>query len=153
RTPIGKFLGAFSDLSAADLGVSVVKSLLASAALPPATVDELIFGNARQAGGGPNVARQISVRAGIPVEVPAWTVNMACGSGLKALDLAADSIRAGRADVVVAGGTESMTRLPFMLPDFRRGYRLGHAPVVDGMYRDGFLCPLSNMVMGETAEK
>jgi acetyl-CoA C-acetyltransferase len=152
RTPIGKFLGAFSDLSAADLGVSVVKSLLASARLQPGSVGELIFGNARQAGGGPNVARQVSVRSGIPVEVPAWTVNMACGSGLKALHLAVEAIECGRVDVAIAGGTESMTRLPFMLPDFRRGYRLGHAPVVDGMYRDGFLCPLSNMVMGETAE-
>jgi acetyl-CoA C-acetyltransferase len=153
RTPIGKFLGAFADLSAADLGTSVVKSLLASAKLEPSAVGEVIFGNARQAGGGPNVARQISVRAGIPVESPAWTVNMACGSGLKALHLAVDSVRSGRVEVAVAGGTESMSRLPFMLPEFRRGYRLGHAPVVDGMYRDGFLCPLSNMLMGETAEK
>ena len=153
RTPIGKFLGAFSDMTAADLGVAVVGSLLERARLDPRQVGELIFGNARQAGGGPNVARQISVRAGLPVEVPAWTVNMACGSGLKALNLAVDSIEAGRVDVAIAGGTESMSRLPFMLPDFRRGYRLGHAPVVDGMYRDGFQCPLANMVMGETAEK
>jgi acetyl-CoA C-acetyltransferase len=95
----------------------------------------------------------VSVRAGIPESVPAYTVNMACGSGLKSLDLAADAIRLGRADVIVAGGTESMSGLPFFLPKFRTGYRLGHAPVVDAMYKDGFVCPLADMVMGETAEK
>jgi acetyl-CoA C-acetyltransferase len=153
RTPIGKFLGAFADLSAADLGVSVVRSLLEAARVDPAQVDELIFGNARQAGGGPNVARQIAVRSGLPVETPAWTVNMACGSGLKALLSAAEDVRSGRCSVAIAGGTESMSRLPFLLPEMRRGYRLGHAPLVDGMYQDGFLCPLSKLVMGETAEK
>ena len=153
RTPIGRFLGAFADLSAADLGTSVVESLLARSGLPAADVDQLIFGNGRQAGGGPNVARQVSVRAGIPVTKPAWTLNMACGSGLKAIELAAEAIALGRAKVVVAGGTESMSGLPFFLPKMRRGYRLGHAPLVDGMYKDGFVCPLADMVMGETAEK
>ncbi|MCC6407608.1 MAG: thiolase family protein [Planctomycetes bacterium] len=153
RTPIGKFLGSLSDLSAADLGVSVVSDLLARAKLDPSTVDELIFGNGRQAGGGPNPARQISVRSGLPVEVPALTINMACASGLKSLSLAAEGIRSGRTNVAIVGGTESMSRLPFMLPEMRKGYRLGHAPVVDGMYKDGFVCPLANMVMGETAEK
>jgi acetyl-CoA C-acetyltransferase len=153
RTPIGKYLGAFTDLSAADLGVSVVKSLLASARLDPERVDELVFGNARQAGGGPNVARQISVRSGIPNHVAGWTVNMACGSGLKALQLAVESIQLGRNRIVVAGGTESMSGLPFMLPKMRTGYRLGHADVVDAMYKDGFDCPLAHMRMGETAEK
>jgi len=152
RTPIAKFLGSFADLSAADLGTSVVSSLLQRAGLAGEHVDELIFGNGRQAGGGPNMARQVAVRAGIPVERTAWTVNMACGSGLKAIGLAADSIRAGRARVAVAGGAESMSRLPFFLPQMRRGYRLGHAPLVDGMYQDGFLCPLAQVVMGETAE-
>ncbi len=153
RTPIGKFLGSLSELSAADLGAQVVQALLAQARLVPARVGELIFGNARQAGGGPNVARQVAVRSGLPVETPAWTVNMACGSGLKALLAAADSVRSGAVEIAVAGGTESMTRLPFLLPELRRGYRLGHAPVVDGMYQDGFLCPLSKLLMGETAEK
>ena len=153
RTPIGKFLGAFAELSAADLGVAAVAGLFARTGVAPERVDELIFGNARQAGGGPNVARQISVRAGIPVERPAWTVNMACGSGLKAIVLAAESIALGRAELAVAGGTESMSRLPFFLPEMRRGYRLGHAPVVDGMYQDGFDCPLARMRMGETADK
>jgi acetyl-CoA C-acetyltransferase len=153
RTPIGKYLGAFVDLSAADLGASLVSSLLAQAALDPERVGELVFGNARQAGGGPNVARQISVRAGIPERVCGWTVNMACGSGLKALNLAAESIERGTHDVVVAGGVESMSGLPFFLPRMRTGYRLGHADVVDAMYKDGFDCPLAKMRMGETAEK
>lgn len=153
RTPIGKFMGSFSELSAADLGVSVVSSLLAAAELDPARVDELIFGNARQAGGGPNPARQISVRTGVPVESPAWTVNMACASGQKSLHLAVEAIQAGRGEILVVGGTESMTQLPYMLPKMRMGYRLGHAKVVDGMYLDGFLCPLAKMIMGETADK
>jgi acetyl-CoA C-acetyltransferase len=146
-------MGALSELSAADLGVEATKSVLAQSGIDPRLVGEVVVGNGRQAGGGPNVARQISVRSGIPVETPAWTVNMACGSGLKALLLVADSIRAGRCEVAIAAGTESMSRLPFLLPDFRKGYRLGHQPVVDGMYKDGFVCPLANMVMGETAEK
>jgi acetyl-CoA C-acetyltransferase len=153
RTPIGKYLGAFAELSAADLGTSVVRALLAQAKLDPERVDELVFGNGRQAGGGPNVARQVSVRAGIPDRVCAWTMNMACGSGLKSVQLAAESIQLGRCDVVVAGGVESMSGLPFFLPKFRTGYRLGHAPVVDAMYKDGFQCPLADMLMGETAEK
>jgi acetyl-CoA C-acetyltransferase len=153
RTPIGKYLGAFVDLSAADLGVSVVKDLLARAGVDPERVDELVFGNARQAGGGPNVARQIAFRAGIPERVCGWTVNMACGSGLKSIQLAAESIQLGRNDIVVAGGVESMSGLPFFLPKMRTGYRLGHADVVDAMYKDGFGCPIANMLMGETADK
>ncbi len=153
RTPIGKFMGGFSDLSAAELGGAVVRALLERSKVGPASVGELIFGNGRQAGGGPNVARQVAIRAGLPVESTAWTVNMACGSGLKALNLVADSIRAGRCEIAVAGGTESMTRLPFLLPQMRAGHRLGHAPLVDAMYQDGFLCPMSQMLMGETAEK
>ncbi len=153
RTPIGKFLGAFADLSAADLGTSVVSALFARAELDPARVGELVFGNARQAGGGPNVARQLAVRAGMSVEATAWTLNMACGSGLKALGAVVDSIALGRIEIGVAGGVESMSGLPFFLPRMRQGYRLGHAEVVDGMYQDGFACPLADMLMGETAEK
>ena len=153
RTPIAKYLGSFADLSAADLGVLVVEPLLERSGVDPALVGELIFGNGRQAGGGPNVARQIAVRAGLSVSTPAWTMNMACGSGLKSLNLAADWIAQGRSDVMVAGGTESMSGLPYFLPKMRRGYRLGHAKVVDAMYQDGFVCPLADMVMGETAEK
>ena len=152
RTPIGRYLGSLSELSAADLGTAVVTALLERARIDPALVGELVLGNARQAGGGPNVARQVSVRAGIPVTTPAWTVNMACGSGLKALALAVESVRAGRCEVAVAGGTESMSGLPYFLPQMRKGYRLGHAPVVDAMVQDGFLCPLAHQLMGETAE-
>lgn len=153
RTPIGKFLGGLAELSAVDLGASVVRALLSRSGIDPSEVGEVLIGNARQAGGGPNPGRQISVRAGLAVETPAWTVNMACGSGLKALALAVEGIRSGRTRAAIAGGTESMSRLPFLLPEMRRGYRLGHAPLVDGMYRDGFLCPLSGLLMGETAEK
>ncbi len=153
RTPIGKYFGSFSELSAADLGVHVVNALFDGTGVEAAAVGELIFGNGRQAGGGPNVARQIAYRAGIPDSSVAWTVNMACASGLKAVQLAAESIRAGRCEVAVAGGTESMSGLPYFLPRFRKGYRLGHGPVVDAMYRDGFECPLSGMLMGATAEK
>ena len=153
RTPIGRYLGSFADLSAADLGASVVTDLLGRSGVDPAEVGELVFGNGRQAGGGPNVARQVSVRAGIPQASPAYTVNMACGSGLKSIALAAESIQLGRTEVAVAGGTESMSGLPFLLPGMRRGYRLGHAPVVDAMYQDGFQCPLADMLMGATAEK
>jgi len=152
RTPIGKYMGGLADQSGPDLGTSVVRALLAQAALDPERVDELLFGNARQAGGGPNPARQVSVRAGIPERVSAWTINMACGSGLKAINLAAESIRGGRNRIVVAGGTESMSGLPFYLPRMRAGYRLGHFDVVDAMYKDGFDCPLAQMRMGETAE-
>jgi acetyl-CoA C-acetyltransferase len=153
RTPIGRYLGAFADLSAADLGAGLVRELVTRAGVDPAEVGELVFGNGRQAGGGPNVARQVAVRAGLPVETPALTINMACASGLKSIQLGADMIRLGRCSMSVVGGVESMSGLPFFLPDMRRGYRLGHAKVVDAMYQDGFQCPLAGMVMGETAEK
>ncbi len=152
RTPIGRFGGGLSRLTAAQLGAEAVKAALARAGLEASQVQEVVFGCARQAGGGPNVARQVGWRAGIPQEVPAYTVNMACGSGLKAIDLAWRAVRDGDADVVVAGGTESMSRVPYLLTEARWGQRMGHAPVVDGMYQDGFLCPLSDKVMGETAE-
>jgi len=153
RTPIGKYLGSFAELTAADLGAGLVRELLQRSKVDPARVGELVFGNGRQAGGGPNVARQISVRSGLPESVPAWTLNMACGSGLKSIWVAADAIRLGRAEIAVAGGVENMSGLPFFLPRMRSGYRLGHAPVVDAMYQDGFSCPLAHMLMGETAEK
>jgi acetyl-CoA C-acetyltransferase len=116
-------------------------------------VDETVFGCARQAGVGPNVARQVAHRAGVPQEAPAFTVNMACGSGLKSIDLAYRAVRDGDAEVVLAGGAESMSRVPYLLTGARWGYRMGDQPAVDGMYQDGFLCPLSEMVMGETAER
>jgi len=114
-------------------------------------VDELIFGNARQAGGGPNPARQVAWRSGLGDDVPAFTINMACASGLRAVMLGWQEIVLGQAEAIVAGGTESMSRVPYLL-DSRWGYRLGNQPLSDAMYRDGFLCPISKMVMGETAE-
>lgn len=152
RSPIGRFGGALAGLSSRELAVPVVREALRRAGVEAGDVGEVVIGNARQAGGGPNVARQIAYHSGVPQESPAFTVNMACASGLKAIALAADSIRLGRSRVAVAGGTESMSRLPFYLPRFRDGYRLGHDVVVDGMYRDGFDCPLSGQVMGRTAE-
>ena len=136
RTPIGKFMGSLSELSSADLGVHAVKGLLARSGLDPALVGEVLVGNGRQAGGGPNVARQISVRSRVPVTTPAWTVNMACGSGLKAIDLAWRAVRDGEAEVVLAGGTESMSRVPYLLTGARWGYRMGDQAAVDGR-RDG----------------
>ncbi len=113
----------------------------------------MIFGHARQAGGGPNSARQIAFRAGVPVERPAFTVNQACGSGLQAVLSAARTLRCGEARVVLAGGTESMSNTPYLLPRARWGYRMGHAELTDGMYKDGFNDPLSGLVMGETSEE
>jgi acetyl-CoA C-acetyltransferase len=152
RTPIGRFGGSLASLTAAQLGASAAKEALARAGVEPGQVDEAVIGCARQAGGGPNVARQVAYRAGLPQEVPAFTVNMACGSGLKAIDLAFRAVRDGDADVVLAGGTESMSRVPYLLTGARWGYRMGEQPAVDGMYQDGFLCPLAEQLMGETAE-
>jgi acetyl-CoA C-acetyltransferase len=152
RTPIGKFGGALASLSAVDLGVVAAKAALERAGVQPQQVEETIFGNARQAGGGPNPARQISIRSGILQEVPAYTVNMACASGIKSIALAFQEIATGNLDCMLAGGTESMSRLPYYLEGARWGYRLGHQELVDGMYRDGFFCPMAKMLMGETAE-
>ena len=152
RTPIGKFGGSLASLTAADMGVVAAKAAMERAGVRPEQVDETIFGNARQAGGGPNPARQISVRSGVPEEVPAFTVNKACASGMKSIALAYQSILFGDASCMLAGGTESMSRVPYLLDQARWGYRLGNQPLVDGMYRDGFFCPLAKMVMGETAE-
>jgi acetyl-CoA C-acetyltransferase len=153
RTPIGRFGGVLAPLSAADLGTAAAKAALERAGLDPGRVDQAIFGHARQAGGGPNTARQIAFRAGVPVDRPAFTVNQACGSGLQAVISAARAILLGEAQVVLAGGTESMSNTPYLLPRARWGYRLGHAEIVDGMYQDGFNDPLSKLVMGETAEE
>jgi acetyl-CoA C-acetyltransferase len=152
RTPIGKFLGAFSEVPAVDLGIAATTEALKRASVEPETVEFAIYGHARQAGNGPNTARQVAYRSGLPQEVPAFTVNMACGSGTKAVELAANEIALGNAEVVVAGGYENMTRTPALMDRMRFGYRMGNATVYDGMYRDGFLDPLCGLVMGETAE-
>src|SRR2546421_1722728 len=153
RTPIGRFGGSLQSLTAADLGVSVAKESLRRANLRPDQIDDSIWGCARQAGGGPNVARQITFRAGAPDRVPAFTINQACGSGLRAIILAAEKIMLSRANIVLAGGTESMSRVPYFAEGARWGARMGHVDLVDGMYRDGFNDPLSGLVMGETAER
>ena len=152
RTPIGRFGGTLASWTAADLGVAAAKAGFERAGLRPDQIQQSIWGCARQAGGGPNVARQITYRAGVPETVPAFTVNQACGSGLQAIMLAAQQIMLGRADIVLAGGTESMSRVPYFAEGARWGMRMGNTELVDGMYRDGFNDPLSGLVMGETAE-
>jgi acetyl-CoA C-acetyltransferase len=181
RTPIGKFGGALAELTAADLGVIAVRAALerafgeaaperipaenkearaipkfsrgaaAAARVTRYRVDEVIFGNARPAGIGPNLARQVAWRSGLGDDVPAFTVNMACASGLRAILLARQQILQGEAEIVVAGGSESMSRVPYLL-DARWGFKMGHQPLIDSMYRDGLLCQISRMIMGETAE-
>ena len=152
RTPIGKFGGSLASMTAASMGVVAAQAAIERAGVRPDQIEETIFGNARQAGGGPNPARQISIRSGVPQEAPAYTVNKACGSGLKSIALGYQEIATGNLDCVLAGGTESMSRLPYYLDGARWGYRLGNQELVDGMYRDGFFCPLAKMLMGETAE-
>jgi len=153
RTPIGKFLGSLSSLTAVELGTAAARAAMERAGLDPANVDQVIFGHGRQAGGGPNTGRQVAYRSGVPVDRPAYTVNQACASGLQAVLSAARTILTGEARVVLAGGMESMSNTPYLLPRGRTGYRLGNAEIVDGMYKDGFNCPLSGLVMGETAEE
>jgi len=153
RTAIGKFGGTLASWSAADLGVAVAKETLHRARVAADQITDSIWGCARQAGGGPNVARQITWRAGVPEAVAAATINQACGSGLKAIILAAQEIMLGRADAVLAGGTESMSRVPYFAEGARWGARMGNTQLVDGMYRDGFSDPLSGLLMGQTAEK
>lgn len=152
RTPIGKFGSSLSELTAADLGVVAAKAAIERAGVAAEQVEEVIMGNARQAGGGPNVARQISVRSGVPQETPAYTINKACASGMKAIALGFGEIAAGNMECMLAGGSESMSRVPYLLDKGRWGYRMGSQELVDGMYRDGFFCPLAKMIMGETAE-
>jgi len=153
RTPIGKFGGTLASWTAADLGVAVAKESLRRAGIAPDQITDSIWGCARQAGGGPNVARQITFRTGVPETIPAATINQACGSGLKAIILAAQEIMLGRSDAVLAGGTESMSRVPYFAEGARWGMRMGNTQLVDGMYRDGFSDPLSGLLMGQTAEK
>jgi len=151
RTAIGRFGGGLLSVSAVELGTIATKASMVRAGILPDAVDQTIFGHARQAGCGPNSARQVSVRAGIPVEKPAYGINQACLSGMQAVLSAARAIRLGEADVVLAGGMESMSRVPYAL-DARWGSRMGNIQAVDLMSRDGFYDPLSGKIMGETAE-
>jgi acetyl-CoA C-acetyltransferase len=152
RTPIGRFLGSFAELPAVELGVLAATEAMRRSSVDPDQIDQTILGHARQAGNGPNTGRQVSVRAGVPVEVSAYNVNIACGSGMKAVQLGAQQIALGDSEVVLAGGMENMTRVPFLLDRMRTGYRMGDAQVYDAMYRDGLLDPLCGLIMGETAE-
>ncbi len=152
RTPVGNFLGGFSEVPAVDLGILATRAALDRAAVEPSEIDELVFGHARQAGNGPNPARQVAYRSGLGEEKPAFTVNMACGSGMKAIQVAAEQIMLGNDQIVLAGGQENMTRTPFLLDRMRFGYRMGDATVYDGMNKDGFLDPLCGLIMGQTAE-
>jgi acetyl-CoA C-acetyltransferase len=152
RTPIGNFGGGLAASSAAALGGIVARAALERAGLPADAVDEVIVGHARQAGNGPNLARQVVRRAGLADRVPAYTINKACASGMQAIASAAHSVRLGEAQALIAGGTEHMTGIPFLATDLRWGKKLGDEPLVDAMFRDGYLCPLCDQLMGETSE-
>ncbi len=152
RTAVGKFGGSFKDTSAISLGIVVAKEAIKRACIVPAQVDEVIFGQARQAGSRPNPARQILYRSGIPEEKVAFTVNKACASGVKAISLGFQSLLLGENKIVLVGGIENMSQVPYFLDGARWGLRLGDGVLVDGMYRDGLFCPLAEMIMGETAE-
>jgi len=152
RTPIGTFGGTLRDIPATDLGALVVQEALKRAGLAPGQVDEVILGNILQAGLGLNPARVVLLKAGLPIEIPAYTINKACGSSLKAVALAAQAIMVGDAEIVVAGGMESMSQAPYLLRKARWGHRLGHGEVEDALLVDGLLCPTTFVHMGVTAE-
>ncbi len=154
RTPIGRYGGAFRNVHPAELGAVATKAALDRAAVPGDQVDEVLMGHGRQAGSGPNPSRQVVRRAGLPDEVPAQTINKACASGMEAVATGARSILLGESEIVVAGGIESMSRMPYLIDaeDARWGHKMGNFTLVDAMYRDGFTCSLSGMIMGETVE-
>ncbi len=154
RTPIGKYGGSLRDVHPAELGAVAARAALRQAGLEPAEVEEVLMGHGRQAGSGPNPARQVGHRTGVPDAAPAQTINKACASGMQAIASGAQSILLGESEVVLAGGIESMSRMPYLVDaaDARWGHRMGNFQFVDAMYRDGFSCPLSGLIMGETAE-
>jgi acetyl-CoA C-acetyltransferase len=153
RTPIGAFGGALKDLSASDLGAIVIREAIARAHIDPNDVGDVLMGCVLQAGAGMNVARQASLKAGLPVEVPAETVNRVCGSGLQAVVHAAEAVAVGYADLYVAGGTESMSNAPYLLKNARWGFRMGHAEAIDSMLAEGLTCAINSCHMGITAEE
>ena len=154
RTPIGRFGGSFKEVHAAELGMVAAKAAIERAAIQPSDVHEVLMGHGRPAGVGPNPARQVAHRAGVPTTSPAYTINKACAGGMQALASGAQSIMLGESDVVLAGGIENMSRVPYLVDamDARWGHKMGHFQFVDAMYRDGFADPLSGLIMGETAE-
>ena len=153
RTPVGSFGGALKDVSAVDLGAVAIREAIARARVAPADVGDVVMGCVLQAGAGMNVARQAALKAGLPIEVPAETVNRVCGSGLQAVVHAVEAIRVGYVDTVVAGGTESMSNAPYILKGARWGYRMGHGEVVDSMLQEGLTCAINAIHMGITAEE
>jgi acetyl-CoA C-acetyltransferase len=154
RTPIGRYGGTLRDVHPAELGAVAARAALGDAGLAPGELSYAVIGHARQAGSGPNPARQVARRAGVPDSVPAHTINMACASGMEAIAQGARAIRLGEADLVLAGGIESMSRMPYLIDaaDARWGHKMGGFELVDAMYRDGFRCSLCGLLMGETAE-
>ncbi|MEN4362202.1 acetyl-CoA C-acetyltransferase [Streptococcus pyogenes] len=152
RTPIGNFGGVFKSLSAVDLGVTVVTKILADTGLKSDAIDEVIFGNVLHAGLGQNVARQVALNAGLSYDTPAFTIDMVCGSGLKAVELGAQKIQTGSADIVLVGGTENMSQAPYVLQGQRWGSRMGDSKVVDTMLKDGLSDAFAGYHMGITAE-
>ncbi len=152
RTPVGSFGGSLKDITPADLGAHVIKAALERAGVAPEKVDEVIMGCVLQAGYGQGIARQASIKAGIPQEVPAWTLNMICGSGLKSVSMAAALIKSGEADIVVAGGTENMSMAPYVMKNARWGIRMGDDKIIDTMVHDGLTEVFNNYHMGITAE-
>ncbi len=153
RTPIGAFGGVFKDVSAVDLGAAAVREALSRSGVPPGDIGDVILGCVLQAGAGMNVARQVALKAGLPIEVPAETVNRVCGSGLQAVVHAAEAILAGSVGAVIAGGTESMSNAPYLLTGARWGYRMGSGEVVDSMLNEGLMCAIGACHMGMTAEE
>jgi acetyl-CoA C-acetyltransferase len=153
RTPIGSFGGVFKDLSAADLGAIVIREAIARAQVDPKDLGDVIMGCVLQGGAGMNVARQAAIKAGVPVDVPAETINRVCGSGLQAVVHAVEAVKAGFIDVVLAGGTESMSNAPYLLRGARWGYRMGNGEVVDSMILEGLTCSINGCHMGMTAEE
>src|SRR5438093_4190814 len=152
RTPIGKFQGALKSMTAPQLGALVVRSAVERAGLAPDQIDEVIMGHVVSAGRGQNPARRAALRGCLLPDVAAMTINKVCGSGLKAVGLAAQGIQTGDSDIVVAGGMESMTNAPYLLPGAREGYRLGHSTIVDSMIQDGLWDAYENFHMGNTGE-
>src|SRR5215831_3466567 len=154
RTPIGKYGGALRNVHPAELGAAAARAAIARAGIAPDAIDEVLIGHGRQAGSGPNPARQVGIKAGVPDSVPAQTINKACASGMQTIATGAQSIMLGEADIVLAGGIESMSRMPYLVDaeDARWGHKMGNVTLVDAMYRDGFTCSVCGMVMGETVE-
>src|SRR3989337_2212662 len=153
RTPIGSFGGVLKDLSAADLGAIVIREAIVRAGINAADIGDVVMGCVLQAGAGMNVARQAALKAGVPVEVPAETINRVCGSGLQAVVHAVEAVKAGYVDLMLAGGTESMSKAPYIMRGARWGYRMGNGELIDSLLAEGLTCAINGCHMGNTAEE